>query len=359
MADETTAPSVTNPSWIDQRLDRIDEALLGVLPRQERLAVIAGLETRLLKLVAENPELEKSVATSLESPNVVACRTEVQGEAKRASSAKQRRSRLAFSSGVMGIVAFVLMILSPVIYVLASVMEGIMDGAGEIGAVVLLVGFVFALSLGGLGAILLGIVSLVKISRSRNQLVGGGWAVTGLCTGALPMFAGMLGMLMLAPLVAEFASDSMASSPVYAVQVSANACPTNGYYPTPVSGSNAASPYGNACAPAAVCTAPVSQYAAPAAACAPAAQCTVPMSVPAPLSAPTAGLPVLVLPLDPSTVPLGIDVSEPKGKEAAELSPSIPTTPTSEPKLGEQSSDVPPVKEVPPAIEPLKSDAAN
>lgn len=343
MADETTAPSVTNPSWIDQRLDRIDEALLGVLPRQERLAVIAGLETRLLKLVAENPELEKTAATSLESPDVAACRTEVEGVAKRASSAKQRRSRLAFSSGVMGIVAFVLMILSPVIYVLASVMEGIMDGAGEIGAVVMLVGLVFALSLGGLGAVLLGIVSLVKISRSRNQLVGGGWAVTGLCTGPLPMFAGMLGVLMLAPLVAEFASDSLVHSPVYAVQVSAsNACPTNGCTPMPVSSSSAASPYGNACAPA--------------------AQCTFPMSVPAPLSAPTANLPVLALPLDPSTAPLGIDVSQPKGKDPAELSPSIPTTPaapTREPQLGELSPDVPPVKEVPPTIEPLKSDAAN
>ena len=216
MADETASPATNHPLWIDQRLDQIEGALLGVLPRQERMSLLAGIESRLVKLAAENPELEKCVAQKLESPELASSQAVANTAGTSAKpTTTARRSRMAFTSGILGIVVLVLMFFSPIIYTLAAFASELSESMGEIGAVILLVGLVLLLAFGGLAAVMMGIVSLVKISRSQKKLVGTGWAITGLCTGPMPMFAGAFGMLIFLPLLAEFSDEFLGMSVSY------------------------------------------------------------------------------------------------------------------------------------------------
>ena len=57
-------PQTGMQQLIEQRLDAIDRALVGMLPRQERLAAVAQLEVRMLEFAAANPTL----VASLEAP---------------------------------------------------------------------------------------------------------------------------------------------------------------------------------------------------------------------------------------------------------------------------------------------------
>lgn len=216
MADETASPATNHPLWIDQRLDQIEGALLGVLPRQERRSLLAGIESRLVKLAAENPELEKCVAQKLEAPELASSQAVVKSAGALANpTTSARRSRMAFTSGILGIVVLVLMIFSPIIYTLAAFASELSGSMGELGAAILLIGLVLLLAFGGLTAVMMGIISLVKISRSQKKLVGTGWAITGLCTGPMPMFAGAFGMLIFLPLLAEFSEEYLGMSVSY------------------------------------------------------------------------------------------------------------------------------------------------
>lgn len=216
MADETASPAANHPLWIDQRLDQIEGALLGVLPRQERLSLLAGIESRLVKLAGENPDLESAASQKLEAPELASSQAVTKSVSATAKATPSvRRSRMAFTSGVLGIIVLVLMIFSPVIYTVAALASELSESMGEIGAIILLVGLVLLLAFGGLAAVVMGIVSLVKISRSQKKLVGTGWAITGLCTGPMPMFAGALGMLIFLPLVAELPEELLGMNVSY------------------------------------------------------------------------------------------------------------------------------------------------
>lgn len=293
MADETASPATNHPLWIDQRLDQIEGALLGVLPRQERLSLLAGIESRLVKLAAENPELEKSVTQKLEAPELASSQAVVNSAGTSAKPTAARRSRMAFTSGILGIVVLVLMFFSPIIYTLAAFASELSGSMGEVGAIILLVGLVLLLAFGGLAAVMMGIVSLVKISRSQKKLVGTGWAITGLCTGPMPMFAGAFGMLIFLPLVAEVSGDfwgmsvSHESSPTAVVSTvgdcSTGACAS----PVAVSPSTLALPpalpsassaaYPPACLPPSSTPAPTAVFIAPATADGPVPLLTVPV----------------------------------------------------------------------------------
>jgi len=214
MADATASPATNHPLWIDQRLDQIEGALLGVLPRQERISLLAGIESRLVKLAAENPELEKCVAQKLEAPELASSQAVAKSAGALANpTTSARRSRMAFTSGILGIVVLVLMIFSPIIYALAAFASEL--SGSEIGAAILIIGLVLLLAFGGLTAVMMGIISLVKISRSQKKLVGTGWAITGLCTGPMPMFAGAFGILIFLPLLAEFSEEYLGISVSY------------------------------------------------------------------------------------------------------------------------------------------------
>lgn len=290
MADETASPATNHPLWIDQRLDQIEGALLGVLPRQERMSLLAGIESRLVKLAAENPELEKSVAQKLESPELASSQAVANTAGTSAKpTTTARRSRMAFTSGILGIVVLVLMFFSPIIYTLAAFASELSGSMGEVGAIILLVGLVLLLAFGGLAAVMMGIVSLVKISRSQKKLVGTGWAITGLCTGPMPMFAGAFGMLIFLPLLAEFSDEflgmsvSYESSPTAVVSTVGDCSTGTCASPVAVSPSTLALPpalpsvSSAAQAPTCLAPAPTAVFVAPATADGPVPLLTVPV----------------------------------------------------------------------------------
>lgn len=182
-------PTDTARHTIDLRLDAIDRALLGLLPRHDRLELVAQIETKLKESTA-NPE------AALDLPHQPGnIESELSGPTThsphlrdpRFFPRRRPRSRVAVSSGVLGIVAMALLATLPFIYLLTSMLN--MDGSF---AGFFLCGQLAAVALCGLLAIVLGIAGLVVLSRHGERLVGHGWAITGLCTGPLPLFAGGL-----------------------------------------------------------------------------------------------------------------------------------------------------------------------
>lgn len=195
-----TKDGAVSMNLLDQRLDALDRALLGLVSRNERISMVANIEQRfrdqqsdpaLLEILEPLPEVNatSSAVTSREQ-----------------SRPPRRRSRLALSAGVMGIVAVSLMFLLPITYVvIASIGEAI----GEVPAIAMIVLNVGAVAgLGMLGAAL-SLASIVRLSRSKKQTRGLGWAITGLCTSPVPAILGLLAMVFFVlPITLEYANQS-------------------------------------------------------------------------------------------------------------------------------------------------------
>ena len=200
----------THPS-IDQRLDAIDRILLGWLPRPDRLELLAHVEARVRELAAANP----AIATNLEAPSesltlpISAILNSTTGSPAylsnqqsvvpaacgTISSIPKKRSRLALSAGVLGILALVLLFAFPLTYFTVDFMGG---SLGEFLSFSLLGVHAVAVAMGGVAAVVLGVSALISLGRRRENLEGHGWAITGLCTGTLPTFAGGMAVLLLA-----------------------------------------------------------------------------------------------------------------------------------------------------------------
>jgi hypothetical protein len=184
---------MSTQQWIDQRLDALDRALLGLLPRSERLAVVADVQARLdgrtdLDVALAEPTAENESA-----------------HARTAPARPRRRSGMAFTSGVLGMVACGLLILLPLTYLIVASTGELL---GEMVIYALLSLNIFFIAAGGGAAVILGIVSLVRMNRMRGR-TGHGWAVTGLCTGPLPALIGSLGLFaFVLPLIGELASNN-------------------------------------------------------------------------------------------------------------------------------------------------------
>ena len=194
-----TKPSTSGPHWMEQRLDALDRTLLGVLPRSERLALVAQVETRVRELADGNLAAESA-------PDIVA-EPEIVAEAvtrRAAAIGPKRRSRLALSSGILGIVALVMLFAMPVTYILVAF---IAESLGEVVSYSLLGIHVLTVAVGGLVALIMGIAGLVSLSRRKGRLVGHGWAITGLCTAPLPTLVG--GLLVLVTGFSLFAVQSV------------------------------------------------------------------------------------------------------------------------------------------------------
>lgn len=117
---------------IEQRLDSIDQALLGLLPRHDRLAAVAQVETWIHEFVAANAALAANLPapakglilsdSALFSPSrqTPACEPQPQFFGMAAGgwipAMQKRRSRLAISAGVLGILALALLLATPVTY---------------------------------------------------------------------------------------------------------------------------------------------------------------------------------------------------------------------------------------------------
>lgn len=172
---------------IEHRLDAIDRALLGVFPRTERLALVAQVETRIRELAESSAGDESGTEQTMESDILAepVSRSSVSASAK-------RRSRLALSSGILGIVAVVLLVAMPITYMLCIALG---DLLGEELLIALLVFNISIVAITGTMSLIMGIVGLVRLSRHKGRLFGHGWAITGLCTAPLPSLAGGLILL--------------------------------------------------------------------------------------------------------------------------------------------------------------------
>jgi hypothetical protein len=186
MAAEGMLTAAERQLVIDRRLDEIDRALLGLLPRAERLAVVASVEARVQALGEDAPiaELVRDVAVELPGATTAPF--------NRRSGA--RRSRLAFTAGVLGIITVAALIISPILFIGLSMVAEIV---GETAAIALMGMFTLLLCLGGGFAVCGGGASLFRLAGRGQTNTGMGWAITGLCTGAVPMLIGVVSLLAL------------------------------------------------------------------------------------------------------------------------------------------------------------------
>ncbi|MGE5191740.1 MAG: hypothetical protein ACM3U2_04515 [Deltaproteobacteria bacterium] len=207
MTTGSAIPNTAAEQLINHRLDAIDRALLDLFPRNERLALVAQVEARTRELVAANAVPDASLAGLTACPAPAEAVKSEPGAWSLPSltvpsfleRVGRRRSRLALTSGLLGIVALVLLFMTPVTYFVVGFLGEVL---GEIASIALLGIHLGVVTLGGLAAVGLGIAALVSLKRRRGALAGHGWALAGLCTGPLPMLGGaatglILGMEML------------------------------------------------------------------------------------------------------------------------------------------------------------------
>jgi hypothetical protein len=206
MMSSTNTPQVSLQQFIDQRLDAIDQALLGILSRPERLAAVAQVELQMRERAAANAMSTghpSEPGQGLNSP--LAAFTAADGQLPLfqpqtlglpagvcGPAAKKKCSRLAISAAVMGIVAFGLMCLSPLTYFVVGILN---EALGEFFSYGLLGAHVLAVAICGFVAVGLGVIALFSLRRHKGLLDGHGWAITGLCTGPVPMLVGGLAIL--------------------------------------------------------------------------------------------------------------------------------------------------------------------
>ena len=332
----TTADTQSSSSEhvIEQRLDALDRALLGLLPRSERLAMVAQVESRVRELTSSDPAAQSILETAAE-PDEIA-----KAVSRRASgTGSKRRSRLALSSGILGITALAMLFAMPITYLFVMTIG---EELGEIVSYSLLAIHVLVVAVGGLVALVMGISGLVSLARRKGQMVGHGWAITGLCTAPLPAVIG--GMMVLVTGLSLFAVQSISVQSGTPVNVVSS--PT--YYP----------------APAATCGPPGAVYCAPAT--------TKPSSLPVPLcAAPTFCAPGNNCPqsLPTSTrelAPTGYAAPDAWQSVPAQPAPHRPGGPTAQlpqaalaPSIAPPSSGVPaPLRDEPPSDAPVPSSAS-
>jgi hypothetical protein len=287
MAAENTRTDV-----IEQRLDALDRVLLGLLSRSERLSLVADVEAR-VRGSDEAPAFdETSIPSSAELPAAEASRAR--------HGLRLRRSALALTAGVLGIVALVLLFALPITYL---VIVALGEALGELATYVLLSGNVLVVALGGAAAVVMGIIALVRLSR-RHGRTGRGWAVTALCTGPLPALVGGLATItVVLPLVGELAGNFGSSGPVHVSDSVCTSCPAPAY------ASPGTSP------PALVANVPATPWAQPS------SGAYAAPSMPAPLPS---GLPAPEPPQSSSVAPALTSPEPAKALPAVEPAPSVP-----------------------------------
>jgi hypothetical protein len=206
MTTTDSKPSAAAQPFMEQRLDALDRALLGILPRSERLAFVGQVETRVRELTDGNTTAE-SIAASAMEPEVTSGAVSRRG----AAATPKRRSGLALSSGILGIVALVMLFAMPITYLFVATIG---EELGDFVGVTLLGIHVLTVAIGGLAALSLGIAGLIRLARRKGQLVGHGWAITGLCTAPLPTLIG--GLLVLVTSLSLVAVQTVSVEPAKA-----------------------------------------------------------------------------------------------------------------------------------------------
>jgi len=187
---------------IDSRLDTIDRMLVGRLPRQDRLAIVREVESQIYDLLQEGEHEEPSrdsvlaVLARLDPPEAylpdettgetAGARLSVSPRMRVTTPPGQRNQSAGRVSGIFGLVAVFLILLSPFPYVLGLLAQNefvMLFGWGAEILAVLAVGIV---------GIVLGIRASVK----------GAWAIVGVVASALSIVAVLVASAILLALLA-------------------------------------------------------------------------------------------------------------------------------------------------------------
>lgn len=220
MASDSPTPETVSQEAIDQRLDAVDRLLLGMLPRGERLEFVARLEAAVRKRLTENPAADLGLTDPVSLASV---------RGVRGGFSRPKRSVAAFAAAVLGIAAVVLLLVGmPLAYVAMAELSSALDIDGPLPAVLFCL-TPLAACVAGTAAVVLGMVALVKIARRDGSLVGQGWAVTGLCTGPLPVLCGAMLLLLVG---GQLLADSSVGVGVNPVAYAPPVCPNCG--PAPI-----------------------------------------------------------------------------------------------------------------------------
>jgi hypothetical protein len=191
-------------SLIESRLDTIDRMLVGRVPRPDRLAIVKEVESQIYDLLQESGPEEpsrESVLAALArldppeaylpdetigqpaSPNL-----SVSPRFRVAPVSKPRNRQVSRASGVLGLIAILLVVLSPFPYLLGLALQS---------EIVMLFGWGLEI----VGVLALGIVGIVLGIYARLQ---DAWAITGVVLCGLSLIAVLISSAML--LVLFFAS---------------------------------------------------------------------------------------------------------------------------------------------------------
>jgi hypothetical protein len=181
---------------VDARLDTLDRMLLGRVSRGDRVAIVSEVESQIYELLQGRnaEELTRddvlTVLSKLDPPEAylpddldnefVAPRA--LSSPRTAPPASAEVPRAAKASGIVGLSTAAVIVLSPLLYVVAALMES--DGL----AVALLFGVLPLMFLGGAVSVALACYSRLK----------GAWGVTGLVTGIISLLVSLAaGVLLL------------------------------------------------------------------------------------------------------------------------------------------------------------------
>ncbi len=222
MDTEVCLQSSHSDQWLAARLDAIDRLLIGALPRESRIAVVADIESRLratqsgaVATFDAEPmgDLGSGVTPSdpgslggTRSPLVV-----FQPASPHKTVVKPPRSKAALISGIAGIASCALLFFSPIAYIAIAAVGEMLDETIAIGG---LFAYGAAIAFAGGLSLLMGLVGLWR-SRKKTGKTGRGWAVAGLCLAPVPFGVTAAVMCLLAfSLFGEFFGSFSSSTSV-------------------------------------------------------------------------------------------------------------------------------------------------
>jgi len=186
---------------IDSRLDTIDRMLVGRVPRQDRLAIVREVESQIYDLLQEREHEEHSrdsvlAALARLDPPEAYLPDETTGEPARAGLSvsprmrvtappEQRNQDAGRTSGILGLIAAFLVLLSPFPYILGMLAQN---------EFVMLFGWGAEI----LAVLAVGIVGIVLGIHARGK---GMWAIIGLGANALSILTTLIAAAILLALI--------------------------------------------------------------------------------------------------------------------------------------------------------------
>ncbi len=174
---------------IDSRLDTIDRMLLGRLSRQDRLAIVREVESQIFELIQEREHEELgrddvlAVLARLDPPEAylpdatesVPMRPRTAFAPRAPELVHTGRSGVAKASGILGLLALVLVLLDPVGFMLAEFTRSVT---------------VMLILCGGM-SVIASICSIVGLVLGAYARKSGVWAVVGMVTNILALMSSL------------------------------------------------------------------------------------------------------------------------------------------------------------------------